>query len=77
MVKQVFKTVARQYSLPYPQVFSLFVDEDPECTEWFWTSFYSEFPDSPYHYVAFCHTCRRFDLYETEAAMCADDPLFW
>lgn len=77
MVKQVFKTVARQYNLPYPQVFRLFVDENAECTEWFWTTFYREFPDSPYHYVAFCPACRRFDLYETEAAMRADDPFFW
>ncbi|EPR4409363.1 TPA: hypothetical protein ACIYYC_005163, partial [Escherichia coli] len=25
----------------------------------------------------FCHTCRRFDLYETEAEMKADDPKWW
>ncbi|EOT1311397.1 hypothetical protein ACNJ6R_004656, partial [Escherichia coli] len=24
-----------------------------------------------------CHTCRRFDLYETEAEMKADDPKWW
>lgn len=76
MVKQVFKVVSRQYCLPYPHVFSLFVDEDLQCTEWFWTTFYNEFPDSPYHYVAFCHTCRRFDLYETELDMLRDDPHF-
>ncbi|HGT6289169.1 TPA: hypothetical protein ACM3ZJ_005086, partial [Escherichia coli] len=23
------------------------------------------------------HTCRRFDLYETEAEMKADDPKWW
>ncbi|WP_440866422.1 hypothetical protein [Symbiopectobacterium purcellii] len=73
MVKQIFKTVVRQGNLPYQQ-FRLFVDNDPDCTEWFWTTFYSEFPDSPYHYVAFCHTCRRFELYETEAEMLSDDP---
>lgn len=77
MVKQVFKIVTRQYGLPYPQVFRRFVAEEGECTEWFWTAFYNEYPDSPYHYVAFCPTCRRFDLYETEAAMRADDPFFW
>ncbi|TXP79731.1 hypothetical protein FV300_24495 [Escherichia coli] len=32
------------------------------------------YPDSPYEYVTSCNTCRRFDLYETEAEMKADDP---
>ncbi|HHI4099171.1 TPA: hypothetical protein ACP5DW_005299, partial [Escherichia coli] len=27
--------------------------------------------------VTFCHTCRRFDLYETEVEMKADDPKWW
>ncbi|HFT8876017.1 TPA: hypothetical protein ACGS1Y_004549, partial [Escherichia coli] len=39
-----------------------------------WETFHKMYPDSPYEYVTFCHTCRRFDLYETEAEMKADDP---
>ncbi len=34
-------------------------------------------PGFTYEYVTFCHTCRRFDLYETEAEMKADDPKWW
>lgn len=77
MVKQVLKTVARQQGLPYQSVFRRFIDEDFQCTEWFWTTFYRDFPDEPYHCVAFCHTCRRFDLYKTELDMLRDDPVFW
>lgn len=76
MVKQILKTVARQQERHYQEVFRLFVGEDLLCTEWFWTAFYRDFPDSPYHFVAFCHTCRRFDLYETQRDMQRDE-LFW
>ncbi|EQB0367266.1 hypothetical protein ACYAGE_004285, partial [Shigella sonnei] len=47
------------------------------CTVCFWETFHKMYPDSPYEYVTFCHTCRRFDLYETEAEMKADDPKWW
>ncbi|HGC1144494.1 TPA: hypothetical protein ACIX02_005095, partial [Escherichia coli] len=49
----------------------------PSCTVCFWETFHKMYPDSPYEYVTFCHTCRRFDLYETEAEMKADDPKWW
>ncbi|MGS3254487.1 hypothetical protein ACB368_26435, partial [Escherichia coli] len=39
------------------------------CTVCFRETFHKMYPDSPYEYVTFCHTCRRFDLYETEAEM--------
>lgn len=75
MVKQVLKAVARQNNFTYPSVFAEFTGgNNSTCTQCFWENFYRLFPDSPYHYVAFCHTCRHFDLYETEAAMYADDP---
>lgn len=75
MVKQFLKAVARQNNFTYQSVFTEFIaGNSPSCTQCFWETFYRTFPDLPYHYVAFCHGCRRFDLYETEAAMRADDP---
>lgn len=75
MVKQVLKDVARENDFSYPTVLIEFTDgNNPSCTQCFWETFYRFFPDSPYHYVAYCRHCRRFDLYETEAAMRADDP---
>jgi hypothetical protein len=74
MVKQVLKDVARQNQFSYQVVFQDFIDENPTCTQCFWETFYRLFPDSHYHYVAFCHTCRHFDLYDTEIAMLNDDP---
>ncbi|EFV9525083.1 hypothetical protein GCD07_23455 [Shigella sonnei] len=47
------------------------------CTICFWEAFHKMYPDSPYEYVTSCYTCRRFDLYETEAEMKADDPKWW
>jgi len=77
MVKQALKDVARKHKYTYQSVLEEFVGgNNPSCTCCFWETFYRLFPDSPYHYVAFCHDCRRFDLYETEAAMKADDPLW-
>ncbi len=49
----------------------------PSCTVCFWETFHKMYPDSPHEYVTFCHTCRRFDLYETEAEMKADNPKWW
>lgn len=75
MVKQILKAVARQNNFTYQSVFTeLIAGSSPSCTQCFREIFYRTFPDSPYHYVAFCHGCRRFDLYETEATMRADDP---
>ncbi|RDZ38612.1 hypothetical protein C5B87_19650, partial [Haloferax sp. Atlit-16N] len=63
MVKQVLKDVARQNKFSYQTVFKEFVDgNNPSCTQCFWETFYRLFPDAPYHFVAFCHDCRRFDL---------------
>nr|WP_241391721.1 hypothetical protein [Yersinia frederiksenii] len=78
MVRQVLKDVSRLNKFHYQSVLKEFVDgNNPSCTQCFWETFYRLFPDSPYHYVAYCHDCRQFDLYETEATMRADDPLFW
>lgn len=55
MVKQAFKAVVSQTGIPYPTVFQRFVDAEPECNELVWEAFYRLFPDSPYHYMAFCH----------------------
>ena len=75
MVKQVLKTMARENTSPYQTALTEFVSgNNPSCTQCFRETFYRFFPDSPYHYVAYCHDCRQFDLYETEAAMRADDP---
>ena len=77
MVKQALKDVAHQNQYSYQTVFKEFVDgNNPSCTQCFWETFYRLFPASPYHFVAFCHDCRRFDLYETEAAMHADGPVW-
>ncbi len=62
---------------PYQSVFTDFIAGHPSCTVCFWETFHKMYPDSPYEYVTFCHTCRRFDLYETEAEMKADDPKWW
>ncbi|SPZ77068.1 Uncharacterised protein [Shigella boydii] len=62
---------------PYKSVFADFITGHPSCTVCFWETFHKMYPDSPYEYVTFCHTCRRFDLYETEAEMKADDPKWW
>ncbi|MBG6243141.1 MAG: hypothetical protein EKE20_15570 [Candidatus Symbiopectobacterium sp. Dall1.0] len=76
MVKQAFKAVFSQTGIPYPTVFQRFVDAEPECNELVWEAFYHLFPDSPYHYVAFCHDCRSFDLYETGRDMLRDGPVW-
>ncbi|EPC0846885.1 hypothetical protein, partial [Shigella boydii] len=77
MVKEVLKAVARANNHPYKSVFADFITGHPSCTVCFWETFHKMYPDSPYEYVTFCHTCRRFDLYETEAEMKADDPKWW
>ncbi|EAA0619155.1 TPA: hypothetical protein JQR05_004300 [Shigella flexneri] len=77
MVKEVLKAVARANNHPYKSVFADFITGHPSCTVCFWETFHKMHPDSPYEYVTFCHTCRRFDLYETEAEMKADDPKWW
>src|SRR5690606_3106385 len=75
MVKQALKAVARQNNCSYPSVVADFVSgNNPSCTQCFWENFYRLFPESPWHYVSFCHSCRHFDLYATEAEMLADDP---
>ncbi|KDU26695.1 putative transposase for insertion sequence element IS801 domain protein [Escherichia coli 3-373-03_S4_C3] len=74
MVKEVLKAVARANNHPYQSVFADFITGHPSCTVCFRETFHKMYPDSPYEYVTFCHTCRRFDLYETEAEMKADDP---
>ena len=77
MVKQALKDVARQNQYSYQNVFKEFIDgNNTSCTQCFWETFYRLFPASPYHFVAFCHDCRRFDLYEIEAAMHADGPVW-
>ncbi|END61323.1 hypothetical protein ECP02994831_5154 [Escherichia coli P0299483.1] len=74
MVKEVLKAVARANNHPYQSVFADFITSHPSCTVCFWETFHKMYPDLPYEYVTFCHTCCRFDLYETEAEMKADDP---
>ncbi|UIN02607.1 hypothetical protein [Yersinia ruckeri] len=70
---RVFSTEPNNF--PYPSVFAEFVaSHNPSCTQCFWENFYRLFPDTPWHYVSFCHSCRHFDLYATEADMLADDP---
>lgn len=76
MVKQAFKTVTRQTGIPYPVVFQRFIDAEPVCNELVGEAFYHLFPDSPYHYVTFCHDCRSFDLYKTERDMLRDGPVW-
>ncbi|EHR9219776.1 hypothetical protein K5Z09_005066 [Escherichia coli] len=77
MVKEVLKAVARANNHPYQSVFADFIAGHPSCTACFRETFHKMYPDSPYEYVTFCHTCRRFDLYETETEMKADDPKWW
>ena len=77
MVKEVLKAVARANNHPYQSVFTDFIAGHPSCTVCFWETFHKMYPDSPHEYVTFCHTCRRFYLYETEAEMKADDPKWW
>lgn len=67
MVKEVLKAVARANNHSYQSVFTDFIAGHPSCTVCFRENFHKMYPDSPHEYVTFCHTCRRFDLYETEA----------
>ncbi|MGS3948597.1 hypothetical protein [Escherichia coli] len=71
MVKEDLKAVARANHYPYQSVFSEFTVGHPSCTVCFWETFHKTYPlpCSSYEYFMFCHTCRRFDLYETEAEM--------
>ncbi|PAV01371.1 hypothetical protein CBG25_16900 [Arsenophonus sp. ENCA] len=73
MVKQVLKDIAIMKKLPYQVVFRRFIEEDIDCTDWFWDTFYRCFPESNYRYVCYCHDCRHFDLYKTEEDMLGDD----
>lgn len=77
MVKQALKAVARRYNFSYSSVFDEFVSgNNPSCTQCVWEAFYRLYPDSPYHYVTFCHDCRSFDLYKTEQDMLRDGPVW-
>jgi hypothetical protein len=76
MVKQAFKAVVKQTGIPYVTVFQRFVDAEPECNTLVWEAFYRLFPDSPYHFVTYCHGCRSFDLYKTQQDMLLDGPVW-
>lgn len=70
MVKEVLKAVARANNHPYQSVFTDFIAGHLSCTVCFWETFHKMYPDSPYEYVTFCHTCRRFDCKRKANAVC-------
>lgn len=75
MVKRALEAVARQDKFSYSSVFVEFIaGANPSYPQCLWENFYRLFPETPWHYVSFCHSCHRIDFYATEAEMLADDP---